>query len=121
MKFELFKIGETALHSVSSIEISKAARNRTVTTNLNGDMLIDQTKIKRDITVTVAISSAAQMQVFENAIIAGFSDITFYDGGELVTISATLSQISKPRPFYKNGNRESGVYYNNIVLEWRER
>ena len=121
MRFEPFKIGETDIKSVTKIEITKAPRNRIITTNLNGDMLIDQTTVKRDITVTVALSSAAQMQVFENAIIAGFSDITFYDGGELVTISATLSQISKPRPFYKNGNRESGVYYNNIVLEWRER
>lgn len=121
MKFETFKIGETALHSVSSIEISKAARNRTVTTNLNGDMLIDQSALKRTISVNIVLCSAADMAVIEAAVAAGLVEISFYEGATLVTISATCPSVNKPKPFYKNGDRAQGVYYNDITLTWEER
>ena len=121
MKFELFKIGETALHSVSSIEISKVARNRTVTTNLNGDMLIDQSAIKRTISINIVLCSAADMAVIEAAVTAGLVEISFYEGAELVTIMATCASINKPKPFYLNGDRAQGVYYNSVTLTWEER
>ena len=121
MKFESFKIGETALHSVSRIEISKAARNRTVTTNLNGDMLIDQSALKRSISVNIVLCSAADMAVIEAAVAAGLVEISFYEGATPVTISATCASINKPKPFYKNGDRAQGVYYNKVTLKWEER
>ena len=121
VKFELFKIGETALHSVSSIEISKAARNRTVTTNLNGDMLIDQSALKRTISINIVLCSAADMAVIEAAVAAGLVEISFYEGAELVTIMATCASINKPKPFYLNGDRAQGVYYNSVTLTWEER
>ena len=121
VKFELFKIGETALHSVSSIEISKAARNRTVTTNLNGDMLIDQSALKRTITAHIVLCSAADMAIIEAAVAAGLVEISFYEGAELVTITATCASVNKPMPFYMNGDRAQGVYYNSVTLTWEER
>ena len=121
MKFETFKIEGNALHSVNSVEISKAARNRTVTTNLNGDMLIDQSGIKRTISVNIVLCSAADMAAIETALAAGLVEISFYEGADLVTITATCASVNKPKPFYKNGDRTQGVYYNNINLVWEER
>ena len=121
MKFELFKIGDTPLHSVNSIEIAKAPRNRTVTTNLNGDMLIDQSAIKRTISMNIVLCSAADMAVIEAAVTAGLVEITFFEGTELVTITAACSSVDKPRPHYLWGDRANGVYYNNVSLTWEER
>ena len=121
MKFESFMIGDKPLHSVNWIEISKAARNRTVTTNLNGDMLIDQSAVKRTVTVHIVICPAAEMAVIEAAVAAGLVDITFYEGATLVTMKATCASVDKPRPFYRNGDRSQGVYYNNITMTWEER
>ena len=121
MKFEMFKIGTAELHSVNRIEITKAARNRTVTTNLNGDMLIDQSAIKRNITAHIVLCSAADMAVIEAAVAAGLVEISFYEGAELVTITATCASINKPKPFYLNGDRAQGVYYNDVTLTWEER
>ena len=121
VKFELFKIGENALHSVSRVEISKSARNRTVTTNLNGDMLIDQSALKRTISINIVLCSAADMAVIEAAVAAGLVEISFYEGAALVTISATCASVNKPKPFYLNGDRAQGVYYNGVTLTWEER
>lgn len=121
MRFETFKIGEYALHSVNSVEISKSARNRNVTTNLAGDLLIDQSAIKRRISVKIVLCSAADMAVIEAAVNSGILQISFYEGAELVTINATCASVAKPRPFYKNGDRAQGVYYNNVALSWEER
>ncbi len=121
MKFRTFKINETALHSVTRVEISKEARNRVESINLNGDMLIDQSALKRKISVNIALCSAAEMAVIEAAVAAGFADITFYEGAELVTITATCPSISKPDPVYLYGDRTKGVYYNDISLSWEER
>lgn len=121
MTFETFKIGETNLHSVSSIEITKAARNRSVSTNLNGDMLIDQSALKRTIRVQIVLCSADEMSAIEAAVGAGLVDISFYEGAESVTITASCASLDKPPPFYRNGDRSQGVYYNNVSLTWEER
>ena len=121
MRFEPFKIGETDIKSVTKIEIAKAPRNRTITTNLNGDMLIDQSAIKRNITAHIVLCSAADMAVIEAAVAAGLVEISFYEGAALVTISATCASVNKPKPFYLNGDRAQGVYYNDVTLTWEER
>lgn len=121
MRFETFKIGESALHSVSSIEISKTARNRVVSVNLNGDLLIDQGSQKRTIDVNIVLCSAADMAIIEAAVNAGFAQISFYEGATLKTITATCAIAAKPTPLYVNGDRASGVYYNNVRLRWEER
>ena len=121
MKFEYFKIGDTELKSVVSVTISKAARNRKEYTNLNGDLLIDQMSIKSTVTAEIAIVSDAAMAVIEDAVAAGFVDISYYDGGTLRTISATVSSSERPRPFYLNGNRAEGVYYNSVRLTFKEK
>ena len=100
MKFELFKIGETALHSVSSIEISKAARNRTVTTNLNGDMLIDQSAIKRTISINIVLCSAADMAVIEAAVTSSIGGIIGIILGSVATsaVGAVAGLNATPTP-----------------------
>ena len=121
MRFEYFKIGDTELKSVVSVTISKAARNRKEYTNLNGDLLIDRMSIKSTVTAEIAIVSDAVMSVIEDAVAAGFVDISYYDGGTLRTISATVSSSERPRPFYMNGKRENGVFYNAVRLTFREK
>lgn len=116
-----FKIGDTVITTVVSLDISKAPRKRTVSTNLNGDMLIDQQSVKSTITITIALATSAIMAAIENAITSGFVNISYYDGADLVTKSATCSKISKPNPFYINGDKTQGVVFNNVTVEWEER
>lgn len=120
MRFEYFKLGENELKAVTSVTATKQARKRVENMNLNGDLLIDQMAIKSTVKITVALVSAAVMALIEAAVAAGTVDITYYDGAELVTKSATCSISSRPRPYYKNGDRAQGVYYGNITLEFRE-
>ena len=121
MRFEFFKIGDTELKSVLSVVISKAPRNRKEYTNLNGDLMIDQMAIKSTVDVEIVIVSDAVMAIIENAVAAGFVDISYYEGGTLRTISATVSSSERPRPFYMNGKRENGVYYNAVRLTFKEK
>lgn len=121
MKFESFIIGDRPLHAVDWIEVSKAPRNRSVTTNLNGDMLIDQSAVKRTITVHIVLCPSAEMAVIESAVAAGLVQITYFEGDERVVIDATCASLKKPRPFYRNGDRAQGAYYNNITMTWEER
>lgn len=121
MKFENFTVNGTALHTVTRIEISKAARNRTVRTNLKGDLLIDQGEVKRTVTINLALCPQADMDIIEAAVAAGLAEISFNDGPSYVLISATCASISKPRPIYRNGDRSQGIYYNDVTIVWEER
>lgn len=121
VRFESFSVGTIAIHSVDRIEISKAPRKRIVSTNLNGDMLIDQTALKRTVSIHIVLCSEAELAQIEAAVAAGLSDITFYEGSQAVTISATCASFAKPAPYYLNGDRAQGVYYNDISLTWEER
>lgn len=121
MRFEVFKIGEYQLHSVDRVEVSKAARKRVVQTNLNGDMLIDQSAVKRTVTAHLILASAADVAAVDVAVQAAIVTISFYEGAEQVTIEATISNSVRPKPFYYNGDRAQGVYYNGITLVFEER
>ena len=120
MRFEYFKLGENELKSVTSVTISKQPRKRVENTNLNGDLLIDQMAVKSEITVTIALAAAETMDIIEAAVAAGFADISYYEGAALMSKKATCSVSSRPKPFYKNGDRAQGVYYSGITLEFRE-
>lgn len=120
MKFEYFKLGDAELKTVISVTVTKQARKRVENTNLNGDLLIDQMAVKSTVNVVVALVPAATMDAIEAAVAAGSVNISYYDGAALVNKQATCSVSERPRPYYKNGDRAAGVYYNNIVLEFRE-
>lgn len=120
MRFEYFKLGENELKSVTSVSISKQPRKRVESTNLNGDLLIDQMAVKSTVNVAISLISAATMALIEAAVAAGVAEISYYEGAALVTKSATCSVSSRPRPYYKNGDRAQGVYYSGITLEFRE-
>lgn len=121
MRFKTFKIGAYELHSVNKIEIVKAARNRKESTNLNGALLIDQSAQKRTIAINIVLCSAADMAVIEAAVAAGLVEITFDEGASLTTITATCADVTLPTPYYLNGDKTQGVYYNNVELTWKER
>lgn len=121
MRFEYFKIGSKEIKTATSVVISKAARNRTEYSNLNGDMMIDQMAIKSTVRVDIALVDDTLMAAIEEAVAAGFVEISYYDGGALKTISATVSSSERSMPFYLNGDRMRGVYYNRVSLSFRER
>lgn len=121
MKFEVFKVNEYRLHSVSRVQVVKAPRKRVVHTNINGDMLIDQGVIKRTVTANIVLCSEADIQTIEAAVAAAIVPISFYEGKDLITIEASISRSERPKPFLLNGSRENGTYYNGITLVFEER
>lgn len=121
MRFDDFYINSNQIHSVVSTEISLAARNRVVNTNLNGDLLIDQSGLKRTITINIALCSQAEMNIIEAAVNSGSADIIFTENGfSTAATKATCANIVKSRPIYKNGDKTKGVYYNDVTLVWEE-
>ena len=121
MRYKTFIMGDHKLSSVNSIVITRAARNRKVNTNLNGNLLIDQSEQKRTVTINIVLCSAADMLKIQEAVAAGIVTLTLDEGTELVTMQATCASVTAPNPFYVNGKRESGAYYNNVELVWEER
>lgn len=120
MKFKYFKLGETEIKSVTAVEVSREARKRVENMNLNGDLLIDQMAVKATVRITVALVSAAVMNVIDAAIAAGFVDISFDDCGERLTMSATVASVRRPSSRDLNGDRTM-PYYNGVTLEFKER
>lgn len=120
MKRYYLKINDTEIKAVNSFNISKAPRNRETYTNLYGNMLIDVGAVKSNISANIALCSQAVMNVIKDVIAVGSCTAMYYDGAEIVTKSVTISSLSAPDPFYLNGDKSQGIYYNNVSLEMEE-
>lgn len=121
MRFEYFKLGSDVIKTALSVTTSKAARNRTEYTNLNGNMLIDQGALKTVVNVRIALPDEVLMTKIDAAVAAGFVEISFYEGNTLRTMMATIQSSERTRAHYLNGNRAAGTYYDTLTIELKER
>ena len=114
------KINDTEIKTVNSFEISKSPRNKETYTNLYGDMLIDVGVVKSVISANIALCSQEIMNIINGAVAVGSCTAVYYDGADSVSKNMTISSLQAPNPFYLNGDKTQGIYYNNVSLEMEE-
>lgn len=116
------KIENVIYHSVNVLTVTNTARRRRERENFNGDLIIDQAgTTKKDINVNIALISHQNYLNLLTAKATPVVSVTYSDGASTSTITATItSDIQHDNPFYMNGDKTQGVYYNNVSFVLRE-
>lgn len=116
------KIENVIYHSVNVLTVTNTARRRRERENFNGDLIIDQAGTsKKDINVNIALISHQNYLNLLTAKATPVLSVTYTDGTSTSTINATItSDIQHENPFYLNGDKTQGIYYNNVSFVLRE-